>query len=104
MAGVVLVADSVWGYISLSLNVSSIFAIAATFTPIFFWSVVTFNIVMTLATGRIWWVARSVQPLLDSQQVKKYHTAIAIILESGAIYPLSVLLLTVTPPDKKYRV
>ncbi|KAG6917001.1 hypothetical protein DXG01_004346 [Tephrocybe rancida] len=53
--------------------------------------------------GRIWWVARSVQPLLDSQQAKRYHTAIAIIIESGAIYPLSVFLLTVTPPDKKYR-
>ncbi|KAG6915107.1 hypothetical protein DXG01_013405 [Tephrocybe rancida] len=50
VAGVVLVADSVWGYISLSLNVTSIFTIAATFTPMFFWSVVAFNIVMTLAT------------------------------------------------------
>ncbi|KAG6915109.1 hypothetical protein DXG01_013407 [Tephrocybe rancida] len=61
------------------------------------------GVVLVADSGRIWWVARSVQPLLDSQQAKRYHTATAIIIESGAIYPLSVFLLTVTPPDKKYR-
>ncbi|KAG6916999.1 hypothetical protein DXG01_004344 [Tephrocybe rancida] len=62
------------------------------------------GVVLVADSGRIWWVARSAQPLLDSQQAKRYHTATAIIIESGAIYPLSVLLLTVTPPDKKYRI
>ncbi|KAG6915110.1 hypothetical protein DXG01_013408 [Tephrocybe rancida] len=101
-AGVVLVADSVWGYISMDI---SILKLAAAFTPVFYWSIVAFNIAMTLVTaGRIWWVARTVQPLLDTRQAKKYNTAFAIILESGAIYPLVVLILAATPSNKAYAV
>ncbi|KAG6856673.1 hypothetical protein H0H87_001887 [Tephrocybe sp. NHM501043] len=35
---------------------------------------------MTLLTaGRIWWVARAVQPLLGNQQIKRYRYAMAVM-------------------------
>ncbi|KAG6890049.1 hypothetical protein C0995_012507 [Termitomyces sp. Mi166 len=102
-AGTALVADSIWGYSSMKI---SIFSLAGTFTHIFFWSVFAFNVVMTLATaGRIWWVARTVGPHLgDNRQTKRYRTAVAIILESGAIYPISVLIVAVIPLSSNYEI
>ncbi|KAG5728769.1 hypothetical protein E4T56_gene6281 [Termitomyces sp. T112] len=101
VAGVLLAADSVWGYIAIRFLDISSFALA-TFTPLFLWSVFAFNVVMTLATaGRIWWVTRTSHLLLDKQQMKKYRTAITVILESGAIYPITVLIFNVSPSNLK---
>ncbi|KAF8066704.1 hypothetical protein FPV67DRAFT_1202978 [Lyophyllum atratum] len=102
VAGALLVADTVWGYLSVGVGVVSV---SVTFTPVFFWSVLAFNIVMTLATaGRIWWVARAARHVLGKHQILRYHTAIAIIIESGAIYSAAILLLIVIPYGKPYRV
>jgi len=95
------VADSVWGYLSMNRGLLSV---AMTFTPIFYWCVFAFNIVMTLATaGRIWWVARVARPILEKKQVQQYNTAIAIIVESGAIYSVAVLLMAAIPSSEPYR-
>jgi len=50
-AAVVLVADSIWGYFSVTFSIMSI---VITFTPVFFGSIFAFNVVMTVATGESW--------------------------------------------------
>lgn len=84
----------VWGFLSLSIPV---YSLAITFTPVFFWSLFVFNVIMTMATGgcspfesyptdldvlpagRIWWKGRAAQLVLGKQQIQRYHTAIAIM-------------------------
>ncbi|KAJ7676792.1 hypothetical protein DFH06DRAFT_613993 [Mycena polygramma] len=48
-------------------------------------------LLMVLTAGRIWWVRRDAC-VLESAHVQKYNTAIAMILESGALYCLTILL------------
>ncbi|KAJ6594773.1 hypothetical protein B0H19DRAFT_1096683 [Mycena capillaripes] len=52
------------------------------------------NVVLTVLTaGRIWWMRRDACIVLESAHVRKYDTAIAmIILESGAIYCLAIII------------
>ncbi|KAJ6594799.1 hypothetical protein B0H19DRAFT_1247442 [Mycena capillaripes] len=51
------------------------------------------NAVLTvLAAGRIWWMRRDACIVLESAHVRKCNTAIAIILESGAIYCLAIII------------
>ncbi|KAJ6594743.1 hypothetical protein B0H19DRAFT_1096610 [Mycena capillaripes] len=51
------------------------------------------NVVLTvLAAGRIWWMRRDACIVLESAHVRKYNAAIAIILESGAIYCLAIII------------
>ncbi|KAF8192255.1 hypothetical protein K438DRAFT_1935106 [Mycena galopus ATCC 62051] len=52
-------------------------------------------LLMILTAGRIWWIRRDAAIVLSSAHVQKYDTAIAIILESGAIYCLSIILFLV---------
>ncbi|KAJ8073103.1 hypothetical protein PM082_019971 [Marasmius tenuissimus] len=66
---------------------------AAPLVITFFFSSLIFNLVLTLLTaGRIWRISREVGPLLGRTVHSKYNTVIAMILESGIIYPLSQLL------------
>ncbi|KAL0567518.1 hypothetical protein V5O48_014475 [Marasmius crinis-equi] len=60
----------------------------------FFLAGLLFNLVLTFMTaGRIWWISREAQLiLLGRSVVKKYNTAVAIILESGAIFPVAQIL------------
>ncbi|KAF7375385.1 hypothetical protein MSAN_00426100 [Mycena sanguinolenta] len=46
---------------------------------------------LTLTAGRIWWIRRDAILVLESAHVRKYDTVVAIILESGAIYCLSII-------------
>ncbi|KAJ7328711.1 hypothetical protein DFH08DRAFT_315155 [Mycena albidolilacea] len=48
-------------------------------------SIFTTVILMILTAGRIWWMARTARTLLGRTVTRKYYTACAIILESGAI-------------------
>ncbi|KAJ6594768.1 hypothetical protein B0H19DRAFT_69507 [Mycena capillaripes] len=51
------------------------------------------NVVLTVLTaGRIWWMRRDACIVLESAHVRKYDTAIVIILESGAIYCLAIII------------
>ncbi|KAJ6594734.1 hypothetical protein B0H19DRAFT_1247382 [Mycena capillaripes] len=51
------------------------------------------NVMLTVLTaGRIWWMRRDACLVLESAHVRKYDTAIAIVLESGAIYCLAIII------------
>ncbi|KAF8147252.1 hypothetical protein K438DRAFT_1867961 [Mycena galopus ATCC 62051] len=47
---------------------------------------------MALTTGRIWWIRREVRTVLGPSVTRTYDTVITIILESGAIYCISIIL------------
>ncbi|KAJ7894301.1 hypothetical protein B0H14DRAFT_3854400 [Mycena olivaceomarginata] len=55
--------------------------------------IIIFPILLTLAVaaGRIWWIGRTARTLLGRTVISKYHTACAMILESGAIYCVSAI-------------
>ncbi|KAJ7116218.1 hypothetical protein C8R43DRAFT_1038363 [Mycena crocata] len=55
-------------------------------------SVFTNVLLMMLTAGRIWWIRRAASVLSESSWVRRYNTVIAIILESGAFYCLSVVI------------
>ncbi|KAJ7124646.1 hypothetical protein C8R43DRAFT_1135593 [Mycena crocata] len=46
-----------------------------------------------LTAGRIWWISRRVTLLLGGKSHKRYSNLIAIIIESGMIYPVSLIIL-----------
>ncbi|KAJ7490681.1 hypothetical protein FB451DRAFT_1361470 [Mycena latifolia] len=55
-------------------------------------SVATNGMLTILTAGRIWWLGREVRMALqESVRFRYYNTAVAMILESGAIYSLCVL-------------
>ncbi|KAF7342457.1 hypothetical protein MVEN_01835000 [Mycena venus] len=47
---------------------------------------------MGLTAGRIWWIRRDVVSVLDPSVTHTYDMVIAMILESGAIYCISIIL------------
>ncbi|KAK7042125.1 hypothetical protein R3P38DRAFT_305829 [Favolaschia claudopus] len=49
-------------------------------------SVLTNVVLMALAAGRIWWIARGARTIMGPVVVKQYRMVIAMILESGALY------------------
>ncbi|KAJ7633958.1 hypothetical protein B0H17DRAFT_1107866 [Mycena rosella] len=55
-------------------------------------ALITNIVLMGLTAGRIWWVRRDACIIFKPAHVRRYDTAIAIILESGVIYCLSILL------------
>ncbi|KAJ7108232.1 hypothetical protein C8R44DRAFT_986792 [Mycena epipterygia] len=58
----------------------------------FIMSMVTNVVLMGLTAGRIWWIQRDTSRVLGAASAQKYNTVIAIILESGAIYCLTLVL------------
>ncbi|KAJ7265187.1 hypothetical protein C8J57DRAFT_1718436 [Mycena rebaudengoi] len=54
-------------------------------------SIFTTVILMFLTAGRILWIGRTARTLLGPTVISKYHTASAMILESGAIYFASAI-------------
>ncbi|KAF7375577.1 hypothetical protein MSAN_00446000 [Mycena sanguinolenta] len=55
------------------------------------------NIVLLILTaGRIWWIRREAIRVLESAHIRKYNTIVAIILESGAIYCLSIIFFLIS--------
>ncbi|ESK85361.1 hypothetical protein Moror_5963 [Moniliophthora roreri MCA 2997] len=64
------------------------------------------SIILTgLTAGRIWWVSRGPQKHMEPAIRAKYNMIIAIILESGALYPIfltaTILVDTFTDPDNR---
>ncbi|KAJ6594344.1 hypothetical protein B0H19DRAFT_1095082 [Mycena capillaripes] len=47
---------------------------------------------MVLTAGRIWWIGRTARILLGKTVTSRYYTALAMILESGAIYCVSAIV------------
>ncbi|KAJ7303067.1 hypothetical protein DFH08DRAFT_57016 [Mycena albidolilacea] len=57
------------------------------------------NLVLVLLTaGRIWWIRRDARYIGVTALNTRYDRAIAMIVESGAIYLISTILLIVTYP------
>ncbi|KAJ7190169.1 hypothetical protein GGX14DRAFT_483642, partial [Mycena pura] len=46
----------------------------------------------SLAAGRIWWICRRASYFLNHSARRKYSDLIAILLESGLIYPASLIV------------
>jgi hypothetical protein len=64
----------------------------------FLFTTVTLNLLVTiLMASRIWWIARKARTILGPGLAKKYHTLIAIVIESGVIYSIYVVLDVVFP-------
>ncbi|KAF8179562.1 hypothetical protein K438DRAFT_2021606 [Mycena galopus ATCC 62051] len=59
---------------------------------IFGFMLLTNVLVMTLTAGRIWWIRRDVAGALEFSIVRTYDNVIAIILESGSIYCISLIM------------
>ncbi|KAJ6594342.1 hypothetical protein B0H19DRAFT_1247022 [Mycena capillaripes] len=55
-------------------------------------SIFTTVILMVLTAGRIWWIGRTARMLLGKTVTTRYYTALAMILESGAIYCVSAIV------------
>ncbi|KAJ7834205.1 hypothetical protein B0H14DRAFT_1158411 [Mycena olivaceomarginata] len=47
---------------------------------------------MALTAGRIWWIRRHVVTILEPSVTRTYDTVIAMILESGAIYCITIIV------------
>ncbi|KAK1223224.1 hypothetical protein PQX77_013903 [Marasmius sp. AFHP31] len=57
-----------------------------------------FNGLLSLATAwRIWWISREARQQMGMPIHAKYKTIVAVILESGALYPASLIVETVVP-------
>jgi hypothetical protein len=69
-------------------------------TALFSLSLATNIIVTSLIAGRIWWLSRNIRTYLGQRHQAKYYKAIGIIIESGAIYAISLLILLVLYTSK----
>ncbi|ESK86485.1 hypothetical protein Moror_9867 [Moniliophthora roreri MCA 2997] len=80
-------------FMVLSLAICEIVASAFVVIDTAFWLAdMGVNIILTLLTaGRIWWIAREARKYLGPAIKTKYNTIIAIILESGILYPIFVI-------------
>ncbi|KAF5346012.1 hypothetical protein D9758_013880 [Tetrapyrgos nigripes] len=55
------------------------------------------NVLVTgLIAGRIWWIARQAHQILGIKTRQRYRTVIAIVLESGIFYPISLIVCSVS--------
>ncbi|KAJ6616631.1 hypothetical protein B0H10DRAFT_1378588 [Mycena sp. CBHHK59/15] len=75
------------------LIVTSVYAwdIRLPLSPFFALSLATNVLVTSLSAGRIWWISRRSRAYLNTEVRKRYITSISVLVESGMIYPLSVL-------------
>ncbi|PFH46945.1 hypothetical protein AMATHDRAFT_95755, partial [Amanita thiersii Skay4041] len=64
-------------------------------TALFSLSLATNVTVTTLIASRIWWISREANTVLGKKHGQKYNKAVIIIVESGAIYSISLLTLLV---------
>ncbi|KAF7358176.1 hypothetical protein MVEN_00866000 [Mycena venus] len=59
---------------------------------VFGFMLLTNVLLMALTAGRIWWIRRDVVGALEFSIVRTYDNVIAIILESGGIYCISLIM------------
>ncbi|KAJ8087396.1 hypothetical protein PM082_006226 [Marasmius tenuissimus] len=60
---------------------------------VFFVCIAGFNTILTLMTAsRIWWITRRARAMMGGEVDQRYRTIVAIILESGWIYPLVLIV------------
>lgn len=84
-----ILAETILGYYS-----AETFTLEQVLVPFYYWIVFAINIIITATTaGRMWWIARVTRATLGLQHTRSYKIAIVILIESGAIYALSIMLL-----------
>ncbi|KAJ7309289.1 hypothetical protein DFH08DRAFT_1049926 [Mycena albidolilacea] len=66
------------------------------FRRVFGMMISTNLMLMAMTAGRIWWIRHDVVSALEPSATRVYDTIIAMILESGAIYCISILLYLVS--------
>ncbi|THU89583.1 hypothetical protein K435DRAFT_677590, partial [Dendrothele bispora CBS 962.96] len=80
-------------FISIVLNKLKLLNTGGIMNSTFFVCIAVFNTVLTLMTGiRIWWITRQARALMGSEVDQRYRTIVAIILESGWIYPVVLII------------
>ncbi|KAF7358648.1 hypothetical protein MSAN_01203600 [Mycena sanguinolenta] len=94
LPGISIVATCVFGYFTVASN--NFFTHLPLVDPRVSFAVsgATNVILMCLTVGRIWYMSREARNVNQNALQKRYHTVIAMILESGALY-FSVLLLEI---------
>ncbi|KAJ7676689.1 hypothetical protein DFH06DRAFT_1317305 [Mycena polygramma] len=86
LPALMLLATAVTGYVGLFSPIEYDYRIP------FVMAMATNIVLMSLTAGRIWWVRRDASVVLEATHLRKYNTTIAIILECGAIYCVSIIL------------
>ncbi|KAJ7579892.1 hypothetical protein C8J56DRAFT_950290 [Mycena floridula] len=51
---------------------------------------------VTLTAGRVWWITHQAKELLPKNAKKRYDTVVAILLESGVLYPVVLIVAAIT--------
>jgi len=91
VGGPLVLADTVWGFLGMS---QSLLAAQSKFIPVFMWSVFALNIgISGITAGRILWLSRVARPVivLGKCNVNRYHTAVAVLIESSSVYSACLL-------------
>ncbi|TFK36314.1 hypothetical protein BDQ12DRAFT_725346 [Crucibulum laeve] len=95
---ILLLIDIVFGLIGL-IEKNSVFLLITSndSNPVYTWVIVAINITITAVTaGRIYWVARTIEPTTGRKHVRVYKVAVAILIESGLVYSTSVAVFAVS--------
>ncbi|EDR09952.1 uncharacterized protein LACBIDRAFT_325860 [Laccaria bicolor S238N-H82] len=88
--GIPLVIGTAFGYISMGTKSTGL----KIYIPVYILIVLVLNNALTLLTaGRVWWISRQVRSSLEKERQRDYTAAAAIIIESGAIYSASTILI-----------
>ncbi|KAF8189187.1 hypothetical protein K438DRAFT_1971832 [Mycena galopus ATCC 62051] len=91
LPGILIVTTFVIAYLNVITDIIFDNPITDSRTP-YFMGGATNVVLMCLTAGRIWYVSRQARHVNGKIFRRRYHTAIAMILESGALY-CSILLL-----------
>ncbi|KAF9450828.1 hypothetical protein P691DRAFT_428104 [Macrolepiota fuliginosa MF-IS2] len=87
--GIFLLASSILGLIIMSGPTLR----AGRRKFLYMWLTLALNISVTaLTAGRIWWMANKARRILGPALARRYYSALATIIESGAIYSLYVMI------------
>ncbi|KAF7350099.1 hypothetical protein MVEN_01312000 [Mycena venus] len=87
-----LVVTAVIGFIGASQPDGIVFSYHNDFRMAFGMIILTNLTLMALTAGRVWWIRRDIVTVLEPSVTRTYDTVIAMILESGAIYCISLIL------------
>ncbi|KAK1224583.1 hypothetical protein PQX77_012513 [Marasmius sp. AFHP31] len=61
-------------------------------------AIAVFNALLSLLTaGRIWWISREARQHMGATVQKKYNTIVAVIIESGLLYPTTQIVSIIIP-------
>ena len=70
-------------------------SIAKWVRPGYILTLITNVLVTSMIAGRIWWLSKDARSYLARRHTVKYYQAIAVIIESGAIYSSSLVLMLI---------